>query len=96
MRPMAMYVKTMREANSHGREFVGYAALYRVCPPVKGHDFIVISSTDKMGGEEVLAFPSNAEGSILAWSEIEGIAGSLDHRELIERMGYNTEHKEDT
>lgn len=96
MRPMAMYVKTMREAGVKGREFAGYAALYRMCPPVKGHDFIVISSTDKMGDDEVLAFPSDQEGGILEWSEIDGIIGSLDHRELIVRMGYNTEHKEDT
>lgn len=92
-----MYVKTMREAGVKGREFAGYAALYRMCPPVKGHDFIVISSTDnKMGDDEVLAFPSDHEGCILEWSEIDGIIGSLDHRELIVRMGYNTEHKEDT
>jgi len=96
MRPMAMYVRTMREVGVNGREFAGYAALYRMCPPLMGHDFVVISSTDKLGDEEVLAFPSNQDGGILEWSEINGIVGSLDHRELIERMGYNTEHKEDT
>jgi hypothetical protein len=93
---IAMFVKNLKHA-AGGRDFKGDASLYRFCPTFKGNDFIVISAANvEFTGSEVMAFPADDLGSIISWQEIEGIRDSLDHGELIERMGYSTEHKEDT
>ena len=53
--------------------------------------FVIVSAASVIGsGPETYIFPSNKEGNILNWGELEGSRqGDLDHEAALERAGYN-------
>jgi hypothetical protein len=79
------------------------AKLYRVSPPVeyrisysdndspaKLAQYVIVSSTDvPFSGPETYIFPSDAEGNVLNWTELEGsYRGGLDIEKALSYAGF--------
>lgn len=72
--------------------YTGYAALYKVDPPMAGTDHVIVSATVAMfSGPETYIFPAeNAESERPSdWGELDGsYRGGLDHAEALAGAGY--------
>ncbi len=84
--------------------FTGDARLYKLDPPMsyEGWDdetdknatttteWVVVSATvAPYSGAETYIFPSNAEGEITSWGELDGsFRGALDHAEALANADY--------
>ncbi len=85
-------------------KFTGVAKLYRVSPKmayedggeVKKTSFVVASATVAMfSGPETYLFPSNKDGEIINWGELDGsYRGGLDHELALSNAGYSVKNKE--
>lgn len=64
-------------------------ALFRCDPPLEGHEFVVASCACIMGEPETYLFPSDSEGTISSWGELDGsIKGVLDYAAALGSAGY--------
>ncbi len=69
--------------------FRGDARLYRVDPPLEGNEFVVVSAVFAYSGPETYIFPSDADGEIVSWSELEGsLYDCVDHIKALNSAGY--------
>lgn len=78
----------------------GDAALYLLSEPIEGvdmesyvtsWDWVVVSAVDDsmLGRSETLIFPSDSEGEIEDWQELEGsYRDGMDHNVALEGAGY--------
>lgn len=92
---IATFIKDM------GDEFTGEARLYRLDPPmveknwddeeVGKHEFVVVSATNAMfSGPETYIFPSDENGKVTNWGELDGsFRGALDHERALRGAGYD-------
>ncbi len=71
----------------------GDARLYKLSPPLKGYDFVVVSATTVPNqGPETYIFPSEPDGQPAHWTELPGsFRGGLDHDKALRDAGYETE-----
>lgn len=75
--------------------FRGDARLYSLSEPMKDDndvevDHVIVSAVVAFGGEpETYIFPSNAEGKVLSWLEMDGsFRGELNHAKALLDAGY--------
>jgi hypothetical protein len=69
--------------------FNGDARLYRVDPPLEGNEFVVVSAVFAYSGPETYIFPSDADGEVVSWSELEGsFNDGIGHKEALNNAGY--------
>lgn len=69
--------------------FRGHAALYQMDPPHDGSEFVIASAINNEFGMETYLFPSNAQGEIVSFSEMEGsMRGTTEHSDALESAGY--------
>ncbi len=69
--------------------FKGDARLYRLSPPLEDNEFVVVSAVDAYSGPETYIFPSNEDGDVISWGELEGsFQGDKDHEEALGNAGY--------
>ena len=75
--------------------FRGHAALYRLSEPMEDEktswDWVVVSAVEVpfVVGEETLIFPSDENGEIAGWSELDGsFRGAMNHQMALEGAGY--------
>ena len=75
----------------HLPDFQGRAALYRMEPPHEGNEFVVASAVNALySGPETYLFPSDADGLVIGWNELEGsYRGGLSHAIALGRAGYS-------
>lgn len=74
-------------------KFNGVANLYRCDPPMKGHDYIVVSAV-KFFSAETEIFPSDEFGRILDWVEMPGsYKGGCEHKQALRNAGYEVQLK---
>ena len=73
--------------------FTGHAALYRMEPPLDGHDFVIASASILVPtGPETYLFPADAEGNVVSWLEMDGsYRGGLSHAKAFAGVGYSIE-----
>ena len=81
--------------------FTGEAKLYKLDPPMEETDFdnevvgrhkyVVVSATVAMfTGPETYIFPSDENGNVTSWGELEGsYRGGLDHETALKNAGYS-------
>ena len=83
-------------------DFKGNAALYLLSEPIRGHDhedgqevawdWVAVSAIEPsilIGEAETLIFPSNSEGEIEDWQDLEGsYRGGTSHAVALEGAGY--------
>jgi len=93
----ATFIKTLNG-------FTGDASLYRLSPKLKVEpswegdfegefEYVVVSATVAMfSGSETYIFPSDENGEVVDWGELEGsFRGALDHKEALAGAGYSLE-----
>ena len=68
----------------------GHKALYKLNPPLEGHEFVVVSSVHAMfTGPETYIFPADKNGKVTNWGELPGsYRGGLNHIKALEDAGY--------
>lgn len=78
----------------------GDGRVYRVDPPIEQrdwdgeveatHEYVWVSATVvPYTGPETYIFPSDADGNVLDWGELDGsYRGGLDHAEALRGAGY--------
>ena len=86
------------------RDFSGDARLYKLSesmeykkpwdkddPPAKKTKFVIVSATHVMlSGNETYIFPSNEDGKVIDWGELDGsYRGGLDHEEALRGAGFS-------
>ena len=75
-------------------EASGDQRLYRMDPPLEGHEYVVASAVDQSNirpllGAEVYLFPSDENGEIQDWGELTGsLKGTMRHEDALENAGY--------
>ena len=76
-------------------QFRGHAAVFNMVPPMKDYngnewDHVVVSTaTLPVTGVETYIFPSDSEGNVQNWIELEGSARGCDcHVEALLNAGY--------
>ena len=66
--------------------------LYKMNPPYQGNKYVILSKSTYMGGETYI-FPSNEEGQILDWLELQGsMRGNWSDSEILEGINYEEVH----
>jgi len=75
--------------------FRGTAYLFKVNPPIEDYDdghhhYVIVSQADvPYSGYETYIFPSDIEGNIVSWGELESSRrGEVTPRELLIELGY--------
>lgn len=70
--------------------FANDARLYRMEPPLEGHEYVVVSAADVMfTGPETYIFPASKDGRVIDWGEMDGsYRGGLSHEEALRGAGY--------
>jgi hypothetical protein len=69
--------------------FYGEARLYKVTPPLDGHEHVAVSAVVAYSGPETYIFPADADGKVLSWGELDGsFRGDLDHEAALRLAGY--------
>lgn len=73
--------------------FTGEASLYRLEPPLDGHEYVVVSATVvPYSGPETYVFAASDEGEISDWGELEGsYRGGLSIDEALRGAGYEVQ-----
>jgi hypothetical protein len=68
----------------------GAAKLYKCKPPLEGNDFVIVSAARvPYSGPETYIFPSDNEGNVTDYGELEGsYRGGLDHHKALNNAGY--------
>ena len=98
-------MKTAKFIKDVSENFTGDARLYELSEPVpydipfdeeeeetKTTSFVVVSTTSNFLGTETSIFPSDSEGEILDWGELDGsFRGRWDHNEALNIAGYALE-----
>lgn len=64
--------------------------LYKMSPYYQGNEYVVLSQSNVMfSGWETYIFPSDQEGNILDWGEMEGSSrGLYNDSEILTGIGY--------
>ena len=81
----------LRDVNHAAR---GDQRLYRMNPPLEGHEYVVASAVDlsiigPLLGAEVYLFPSDEHGEIQDWGPLTGsMRGTMRHEDALENAGY--------
>jgi hypothetical protein len=81
------------------RDFTGHAAVYELTPPLvekdyegnkKKHRYVVVSATVAMfSGPETYIFPSDKNGRVLNYGELDGsYRGGMSHERALLDAGY--------
>lgn len=85
--------------------FTGNAKLFKVDPPMEYNkpwddedppanktEFVVVSAANvMMSGPETYIFPSDENGHVISWGELDGsYRGGLSHSEALSGAGYTT------
>ena len=61
-------------------------------PPVKLTKFVAVSAAIAYSGPETLIFPSDENGEVIDWGELDGsFQGGMDHAEALKRAGFELE-----
>ena len=70
--------------------FKGYARLYRVNPPLDGHEYVIVSATVvPWSGPETYIFAADVSGAVTSWDELDGsYRGGLSHTKALQNAGY--------
>lgn len=95
LNPTATFVKDVSAS------FRGTAKLFRLSPPLKEedwdgeiteHEYVVVSGTHAMfSGPETYIFPSDSEGEVTQWGELNGsFRGDIDIERALRHAGYST------
>lgn len=66
-------------------------ALYRLDPPLDGHELVIVSAVPHVfgGPPETYIFPGNEDGEVTDWVELEGsFRGAMDHARALAGAGY--------
>lgn len=82
--------------------FRGDARLYKVTPPMAGHndvdmhDYVIVSAVDvPCSGPETYVFGADENGVVRDWLELDGsYRGGLSHEEALEGAGYTVEDQD--
>ena len=94
-----MQNKIAKEIKDVSHDFQGTAKLFRLSDSVKFIDIdtwgktklVIVSSIAKAfdhGGAETFIFPSDAEGKVLSWGELQGSArGFITHEQALFELG---------
>lgn len=73
-------------------DFRGYAALYKLAPPLEGNEFVAVPCLGHAFDTwmpETYIFPANAEGEVSNWGELTGSGrGFCNAEEALKRAGY--------
>lgn len=86
--------KIARKVKTMGDEFRGRAALFNMVPPIEDYDgskwdHVVVSTAYLLGSVETYIFPSDSEGNIQDWGELQGSAKGCDSwSEALHNAGY--------
>jgi hypothetical protein len=80
MSKFALKIKTMNSRQ----------VLWRLDPPLDGHEYIITSASDVMfTGPETYIFPADKDGNITDWCELRGsYRGELNHKRCFANIGY--------
>ena len=75
------------------KSFNRHAALYRMEPPLNGHEFVIASAANLMTtGPETYLFSADADGEVLDWRKMDGsYRGGLSHAKAFADVGYSIE-----
>lgn len=90
-----MKATKIKNLSSNGHAIPGMTAnhakqLYRLDPPLDGHEYVVVSAATVMGEPETYIFPSDADGNVTSWGELDGsFKGALDHQAALRGAGYD-------
>lgn len=79
--------------------FTGDARLFKLIPPLEEYDcnvgvtgpfeYVVVSATRMAGIPETYIFPSDEDGDVVDWGQLQGsYHGGLSHVEALRRAGY--------
>jgi hypothetical protein len=70
--------------------FRRHAALYRVTPPMQGHQFVVVAWAHEMStGPKTNVFGADANGKVVDWTPLPGsMSGDHNHTEVLAKAGY--------
>ena len=63
-------------------------ALYRMEPPLDGHDLVLASGIRTRLAHECFLFASDESGEITDWTELSGVRETTDHAEAMADIGY--------
>ena len=86
----ATLVRVLESLPSEGK-WSGKARLYAMIPAYCGHDFVVVSGIHNAFTTETYIFPSNSEGMVTDWGELQGsFKGDVDHALALRNAGYLT------
>lgn len=70
----------------------GNANLYKMTPPLSGHDYVVVSAISSAfytGRAETYIFPANESGQVTGWGELAGSErGTTSHEKVLGNVGY--------
>lgn len=89
-----MKATKIRNLSSAGHAIPGMTAnhakqLYRLDPPLEGHEYVVVSAATVLGEPETYIFAADPDGTITDWVELDGsFKGALDHEAALRGAGY--------
>lgn len=91
--------KTATFIRELGAEFRGDARLYKLDPPIEDsqwsdgvskYEYVIVSGVEAMfSGPETLIFPSDEQGNVVDWGDLDGsFRGDIDHERALNEAGY--------
>lgn len=85
-----MTAKLLKDVSS---AFQGEAKVFRLSPPMDGHEVVVASAVNAFfSGPETYFFPSTEEGTVTDWGELSGSQrGTLNITKVLSEAGYTIE-----
>jgi hypothetical protein len=88
-------MKTAKLIKDVSKNYVGTVNLYKLSPPIKDdegkeYEYVVCSTVNAMfSGIETFIFPSDDQGVVLSWGELEGSQrGTTSHKKVLADAGY--------
>ena len=63
-------------------------ALYRMEPPLNGHDLVLASGIRTRLAHECFLFASDESGEIANWTELSGVRDTVEHAAAMADVGY--------
>lgn len=83
-------MKTAKLIKENLPKFIGIAHLYELSPSCQGSRYVIASTTYvSFSGYETYLFPSDKEGNVTEWGELEGSTkGNVPHEKIFSSIGY--------
>lgn len=64
------------------------ACVYRLTPPLEGHEYVIASGVRDKWVHEVMLFPADRHGNTTSMGELSCCRDTIIHNDLLESIGY--------